>query len=279
MPSALPDYYTLLGLDDKRCTTEAIRAAYKRESLRREKGMFSVTDVATAPTDIMLPGCYGQAVADAYYVLSDPARRREYDALLASRAYTERSADADASNNFFANFANMFAGAAAGTNAPQTENKPEDLFGERPDPDATFGNVFDERESYHGGPFSVLHRMHTLRLDSWVSDFFLVAQRWVSSLLIYRERSWGALPETVLVFNTLAADQKAEILKSLAFKVLGSISNASNSWEPKLSGIKHLSASECSLRAVRLQGSYNSFRSHTRMFSTCSIYTGESAHS
>jgi hypothetical protein len=34
MASTLPDYYTLLGLDDKRCTTEAIRAAYKRESLR-----------------------------------------------------------------------------------------------------------------------------------------------------------------------------------------------------------------------------------------------------
>jgi hypothetical protein len=38
----------------------------------------------------------------------------------------------------------MFAGAAAAGNTPQTDNKPEDLFGERPDAEATFGNVFDE---------------------------------------------------------------------------------------------------------------------------------------
>lgn len=84
-----------------------------------------------------------QAVADAYYVLSDSARRREYDALLAARSYSDRSTDADASANFFASFANMFtntAGASGGAPADQ----PGEPFGERPDAEATFGNVFEE---------------------------------------------------------------------------------------------------------------------------------------
>lgn len=92
-------------------------------------------------------------MADAYYVLSDPIRRREYDALLASRAYSERtSTDPDASSNFFSNFANMFSGAgasagastSAGTSTQQAEEKEEEPFGERPDPEQTFANVFEE---------------------------------------------------------------------------------------------------------------------------------------
>jgi DnaJ-class molecular chaperone len=88
-----------------------------------------------------------QVVADAYYVLSDPIRRREYDALLASRAYSERtSTDPDASSNFFSSFANMFtsAGTSSGNNTQQPEEKQEEPFGERPDADETFANVFEE---------------------------------------------------------------------------------------------------------------------------------------
>lgn len=46
-----------------------------------------------------------QAVADAYYVLSDTVRRREYDALFSQRKqYT--TADPGASESFFSYFAN-----------------------------------------------------------------------------------------------------------------------------------------------------------------------------
>ena len=91
-----------------------------------------------------------QTVADAYYVLSDPPRRREYDALLASqsRSYTG-STTADDSANFFSNFANMFQGAAfgsagaSGSGAAEPEDKQEEPF-ERPDAETTFGNVFEE---------------------------------------------------------------------------------------------------------------------------------------
>ncbi|PVG04631.1 DnaJ-domain-containing protein [Serendipita vermifera] len=222
MSSTLPDYYKLLGLDDKRCTTEAIRAAYKRESLRTHPDRTP----NASPEEKRAATAKFQAVADAYYVLSDPARRREYDALLAARAYTERSADADASNNFFANFANMFAGAAAGGNAPQTENKPEDLFGERPDPDATFGNVFDE-----------LLRPEVERIVPWWTILgaasgatlgFIIANIPGALMGGFAGNRLGAIRDAkgksvMAVFNTLAADQKAEILKSLAFKVLGSM--------------------------------------------------------
>lgn len=81
-----------------------------------------------------------QAVADAYYVLSDPTRRKEYDALYASHAASERSTEPNA---FFANFAQMFAGTASertGRNA-RAEGFGE---GQRPDAEGVFGDVFEE---------------------------------------------------------------------------------------------------------------------------------------
>jgi curved DNA-binding protein CbpA len=72
-----------------------------------------------------------QAVADAYYVLSDPARRREYDVLYASRS----SAGTDSSNFF--KFASMFGNAANGTGAAPTTDAHADA-------DGVFADVFDE---------------------------------------------------------------------------------------------------------------------------------------
>lgn len=75
-----------------------------------------------------------QVVADAYYVLYDAERRKEYDAIYGSRA--DRTEDADASSNFFTNFANMFTGKGAGAEpAPGPE---------RPDAEGVFANVFEE---------------------------------------------------------------------------------------------------------------------------------------
>jgi len=73
-----------------------------------------------------------QAVADAYYVLSDPTRRREYDILYSSRSYKDRTDDPKASSNFFTTFANMFA--SAGETAEEA----------RPAADDQFANVFEE---------------------------------------------------------------------------------------------------------------------------------------
>lgn len=83
-----------------------------------------------------------QAVADAYYVLSDPTRRKEYDHLYSARRPNERTAQPDASGNFFSAFNDMFGkpgGSGAGARAPPTE---------RPDADHVFADVFDEVRAF-----------------------------------------------------------------------------------------------------------------------------------
>lgn len=84
-----------------------------------------------------------QAVADAYYVLSDPQRRRDYDKLSSSRSSSERTNDPNASTNFFTTFANMFSsGASNGQPGTGTEQP-----GQRPNADRVFGDVFEDVRS------------------------------------------------------------------------------------------------------------------------------------
>jgi DnaJ-class molecular chaperone len=81
--------------------------------------------------------CVLKAVADAYYVLSDLGRRKEYDALYVSQPHTD---DPDASSNFFSNFANMFAG---------TQSTGQNNAGPaRPDAEGVFTDVFEEASSH-----------------------------------------------------------------------------------------------------------------------------------
>jgi len=227
MPS-FPLYYQVLSIQPN-ATTQEIRDAYRKESLKTHPDRFpnaSVEEKKAATARF-------QTVADAYYVLSDPPRRREYDALLASqsRSYTG-STTADDSANFFSNFANMFQGAAfgsagaSGSNAAQPEDKPEEPF-ERPDAETTFGNVFEE-----------LLRPEVQRTVPWWTFLgaasgagigFIIANIPGALMGGYAGNRLGAIRDAkgksvMAVFNTLAADQKAEILKSLAFKVLGSFS-------------------------------------------------------
>lgn len=75
-----------------------------------------------------------KAVADAYYVLSDPTRRKEYDILYVSRSKQEMPPNADASS-FFSQFASMFGSSAAGAGATP---------GERPNADNVFADAFEE---------------------------------------------------------------------------------------------------------------------------------------
>jgi curved DNA-binding protein CbpA len=78
-----------------------------------------------------------QMVADAYFVLSDPERRKEYDNLYGSRS--DRTQDPNASTSFFANLANMFMGKAPATGGPEPATGAE-----RPDADGVFADVFEE---------------------------------------------------------------------------------------------------------------------------------------
>jgi curved DNA-binding protein CbpA len=148
--SAFPDYYTLLGVTPS-ATQDQIRQAYKRESLkthpdrlvnarpeerRRATEKFQV-HLPNNWVNLNLISHHTQAIADAYYVLSDTKRRRDYDLQYESRSFNERTPDPDASANFFENFTNMFgAGSTSGNARPEPQA--------RPDAEGTFTDVFEE---------------------------------------------------------------------------------------------------------------------------------------
>ncbi|KAL5535325.1 hypothetical protein ACEPAF_3419 [Sanghuangporus sanghuang] len=211
MASSFPDYYELLGVQSA-ATQDEIRQAYKRESLKSHPDRLA----GAPPAEVKRATERFQAVADAYYVLSDATRRREYDSLRASHGFDERTTDPSASANFFANFANMFSGASAGSSgqgAPQ-----------RPDAEGVFGDVFEELlrpEVERVAPFW-----------AWLGAAcgggigFIIAN--IPGLLVgaIAGNRLGAIRDAkgksvAAVFSQLGGNQKAEILRALAMKVLG----------------------------------------------------------
>jgi DnaJ-class molecular chaperone len=80
---------------------------------------------------------YTQAVADAFYVLSDPQRRSDYDRLSSSISSSARTSDPNASNTFFSMFSDMLRGEG------QSEAAPEQSV-QRPNANIVFGTVFED---------------------------------------------------------------------------------------------------------------------------------------
>ncbi|KAJ5130142.1 Heat shock protein DnaJ [Penicillium bovifimosum] len=79
-----PDFYKILNIAQD-ATQQQIRNAYKRESLKSHPDRVP----ADSPERPARTRKF-QDINDAYYTLSDPARRREYDA---TRAYEEEEAE------------------------------------------------------------------------------------------------------------------------------------------------------------------------------------------
>ncbi|OBZ78662.1 putative J domain-containing protein C63.13 [Grifola frondosa] len=214
--SAFPDYYKLLNIPST-ATPDEIRQAYKRESLKTHPDRLT----NATPAEKKAATERFQAVADAYYVLSDVTRRKEYDLLYASRGPQERTEMPDASSNFFSAFGNMF-GAGAGTSTGAAP-------GDRPDAENVFADVFEE-----------LLRPEVERRVPWwtwvgaVSGAglgFIVAN--IPGLMVgaYAGNRLGAIRDAkgksvAAVFSQLAGNQKAEILRALAAKVLGAAGSA-----------------------------------------------------
>jgi len=211
--SQFPDYYNVLNVD-KTATTEEIRQAYKKESLRTHPDRLA----NASPAETKRATERFQVVADAYYVLSDPTRRREYDALYTSRSHSDRTDDPASSTNFFAQFTNMFSGGAPTGSASAAR-------GHRPDAEGVFADVFEE-----------LLRPEVERHAPWWSWLgaacgggigFIVAN--VPGLMLgaFAGNRLGAVRDAkgksvAAVFSELGGNQKAEILRALAMKVLGS---------------------------------------------------------
>jgi len=213
--SSFPDYYSLLGVTPS-ATQDQIRQAYKKESLKTHPDRL----VNATPQERQRATAKFQAVADAYYVLSDINRRRDYDLQYQNRTFQERTPDPAASANFFANFANMFSG---GTSSSSNAGQPEQPG--RPDAEATFTDVFEEllRPEVE----------RTIPWWSWIGAIcgaglgFIIAN--VPGLVAggVAGNRLGAIRDAkgksvAVVFASLGGEQKAQILRALAMKVLGS---------------------------------------------------------
>ncbi|WVF70237.1 hypothetical protein IAT40_005026 [Kwoniella sp. CBS 6097] len=243
MASSLPQYYSILNVSPT-ATADEIRTAYKKESLRSHPDRLPGN---ATPQDRRKATERFQIVSDAYYVLSDPARRAEYDALFRSRpssAFTDDNASEyeqeQASGNFFENFAQFFqnaTGAGAGTSTGSAPGEKASAgpgagsgagagMGARPDAHGVFGDVFEEMLtpevarvrpwwSWVGGASGAALGYIVFNVPGAVAGGFAG-----NRLGAIRDAKGRAVGE---VFKDLGAGQKAEILRALAFKVLGSM--------------------------------------------------------
>ncbi|KAH9946803.1 DnaJ domain-containing protein [Amylocystis lapponica] len=218
--SSFPDYYKLLNVPQS-ATSDEIRHAYKMESLRTHPDRLTKAN----PEEKKAATERFQAVADAYYVLSDATRRKEYDVLYSARSSREKTSDPGASANFFSAFGNMFGGKAGGGAGSATGATAAD----RPDADNVFGDVFEE-----------LLRPEVERhvpLWTWLGAVsgagigFIVAN--IPGLMVgaLAGNRLGAIRDAkgrsvAAVFTDLGGSQKAEILRALAAKVLGASAGA-----------------------------------------------------
>ncbi|KAG6859745.1 hypothetical protein C0995_004575 [Termitomyces sp. Mi166 len=204
---SFPDYYQLLGIPYT-ATQDEIRQAYRRESLRTHPDRLPKAD----PFQKQRATESFQALADAYYVLSDPARRREYDTLYASRPFNDKTSDPNASPGLFSRFSGMFTRSGS-QQTPQ------------PNAEHVFADVFEEllrpEVERHVPCWSYLGAVCGGGLG------FIVAN--VPGLMVgaYAGNRLGAVRDAkgksvAAVFNDLGGSQKAEILRALAIKVLGS---------------------------------------------------------
>ncbi|KAK8866149.1 hypothetical protein IAR55_001300 [Kwoniella newhampshirensis] len=243
MASTLPQYYSILNVSPT-ATADEIRTAYKKESLRTHPDRLPGN---ASPQDRRRATERFQVVSDAYYVLSDPARRAEYDSLFRSRPQSEFTEDnasefeqEQASGNFFANFAQYFQQQQQNANATGTGNAPGaekseragSSFGggpgagTRPDAHGVFGDVFEEMLapevahvrpwwSWVGGASGAAIGYIVANIPGAVAGGFAG-----NRLGAVRDAKGRAVGE---VFKDLGGTQKAEILRALAFKVLGSM--------------------------------------------------------
>ncbi|KAJ7161323.1 DnaJ domain-containing protein [Mycena crocata] len=210
--SRFPDYYRLLNVSQS-ASQDEIRTAYKKEALRSHPDRLVN---ATAAEKKKATEKF-QAVADAYYVLSDNTRKREYDSLYTSRK-RDRTDDPGASNSFFNQFSGMFGGPNAGA-APAPD------AGQRPDAEGVFADVFEEllrpEVERHAPWWAWLGGLAGGAIGFIVANFpglmlGAVAGNRLGAVRDAKGKSVAA------VFSDLGGNQKAEILRALAMKVLGS---------------------------------------------------------
>jgi hypothetical protein len=71
------EYYTRLGLEDKKASSDAIKKAYKKKSLQLHPDRLAQRGITVTPEHNL----QFQGLKEAYDILSDPKKRKMYDAI------------------------------------------------------------------------------------------------------------------------------------------------------------------------------------------------------
>jgi len=214
---SIPDYYAILEISPG-ASSEEIRTAYRKASLKchpdRITGGPNLQQRKKKATEQF------QAVADAYFILIDDNRRRNYDRLRASRP---TSSSASSSASYFASF-------FGGNNASNNEDPAEEELREdgRPDPGHVFGNVFEEMLRPEVHSFAPVWTWTGAVAGAALG--FIVGNVAGAAVGGFSGSRLGAVRDAkgkavYQVFIDLTGEQRAEILRNLAFKVLGSAMN------------------------------------------------------
>ncbi|TKY89803.1 hypothetical protein EX895_001100 [Sporisorium graminicola] len=243
MDAPLPDYYRTLGVTPTASAAET-KESYKRRSLKTHPDRFP----NATPAERQRYTQKFQTLADAYYVLSDTDRRREYDQLRNSRPSTDSffSGGGDASYdeddeeatefsekeqkysaNFFESF---FPGAFKqeeeqdDSNGTQTnEDRRRRAGSSQPQADGIFANVFEEllRPEVHrvapfwkwvGGASGTALGFIVGNIPGALAGAFAGSQ-----LGRIRDAKGKSVAE---VFMSLGSAQRAEVLTNLLQRVL-----------------------------------------------------------
>jgi len=182
----VPDYYSALDIAPS-ATPADIRQAYKRAALSTHPDRFppNSSDWKTATTRF-------QQVNDAYYTLSDPARRREYDRIRQKRG-TFRPPSANADEQFGDVFEEMM-----------SEDVPADQK----------GNVWGILGGISGGVMGFILANVAGAVAGAVAGNRLGAIRDTKGKPVYH------------VFQELPRDEKARVLAGLAQRVFAQMGGA-----------------------------------------------------
>lgn len=235
MDAPLPDYYRTLGVPSTASAAE-IKEAYKRRSLKTHPDRFP----NATPAERQRYTQKFQTLADAYYVLSDTDRRREYDQLRGSRPSSNSffggsyDDDEDAASefsekeqNYSANFfQSFFPGAFKQEDNNETEADQDHARragSNQPEADGVFANVFEEllRPEVHrvapvwkwvGGASGTALGFIVGNIPGALAGAFAGSQ-----LGRIRDAKGKSVAE---VFMSLGASQRAEVLTRLLQRVL-----------------------------------------------------------
>ncbi|KAK4055275.1 hypothetical protein OIV83_000557 [Microbotryomycetes sp. JL201] len=218
--NTFPDYYAILEIAPT-ATAEQIKTAYKRQSLKSHPDRIPVGSPDYERKRKLATQQF-QAVADAYYTLSDTGRRAAYDRLRDSQPSHSRSSAPDSSSSYFDFFSRARSG--GGGAAQDVPPSPGSDDFEQPDPEHVFGSVFEELlrpEVQRHAPLWTW-----LGAASGAAIGFIAGNIPGAAIGGFAGSRLGAVRDAkgkavYQVFKDLGADQKAEVLKGLAAKVFG----------------------------------------------------------